>query len=194
VVDEVGAQPGERVVDLCAAPGGKATGLAAAGARVIAVDQRPSRVRLMMGNVSRLGATGVSGLIGDGRRPPLRPESAERVLLDAPCSGLGVLHRRADARWRIDADGVQRLAALQSELLAAAADLVDAGGRLVYSVCTVTRAETVEVAEGFSGSDRRFEPEPPTADRWRVWGSGGLVLPQDHDSDGMAVFRWRRTS
>ncbi len=194
VVDEVGAAAGDLVVDLCAAPGGKATGMGASGATVVAVDQRPGRVELMARNVASLGAGTVMCAVGDGRLPPLRPDSADAVLVDAPCSGLGVLRRRADARWRIDAEAPTRLALLQRELLSAAADLVAPGGLLVYSVCTVTTAETVTVADRFSDADERFTSEPPQSGRWRSWGSGGIVLPQDHDSDGMAVFRWRRTA
>ncbi|MEY2477570.1 MAG: rRNA (cytosine967-C5)-methyltransferase, partial [Actinomycetota bacterium] len=102
VVELVDAQPGDVVVDLCAGPGGKATGLASAGpALVAALDASPARAGLVAGNAARLGSTRVATLAGDGRHPPLRPQSADRVLVDAPCSGLGVLRRRPDARWRV---------------------------------------------------------------------------------------------
>lgn len=192
VVDEVGAHGGDLVIDVCAAPGGKATAMASAGATVIAVDRRQSRVALMAGNASKYGAGSMACAVGDATAPPFHGAPADKVLVDAPCSGLGVLRRRADARWRLDADAPARLSLIQQRILASSADLVAPGGRLVYSACTVTEEETTGVASAFTAVDSRFEAEPLTGDVWREWGSGGLVLPQDHDSDAMAVFRWRR--
>lgn len=187
-----GLVPGGRVLDLCAAPGGKATALAAAGASVVAADLRPARLGLVAQNADRLGHA-VALVAADGRTPPFRPGSFDRVLVDAPCSGLGVLRRRADARWRGGEADLADLALLQADLLAGAAALVRPGGQLVYSVCTVTEAETAGVDRRFRGAEPRAEPEPvgrpwrPTGDH----GSGGLLLPQDLDSEGMAVFRYR---
>jgi 16S rRNA (cytosine967-C5)-methyltransferase len=184
--------PGVRVLDVCAAPGGKATLMAAGAEAVIAADRRLSRSRLVARNVQRLGAADVHVVVADGTAPPWRPGTFDRVLLDAPCSGLGVLRRRADARWRIDAEGIERLAALQRRLLTESQALVRVGGRLVYSVCTVTKAETIDQLDTI-GPD--FEPVPiDPGDRWRTIGThGAMVLPQDHDTDGMTVFAWERT-
>jgi len=187
-----GLVPGGRVLDLCAAPGGKATALAAAGASVVAADLRPARLGLVAQNADRLGHA-VALVAADGRTPPFRPGSFDRVLVDAPCSGLGVLRRRADARWRGDEADLADLALLQADLLAGAAALVRPGGQLVYSVCTVTEAETAGVDRRFRGAEPRAEPEP-VGRPWRPHGdhgSGGLLLPQDLDSEGMAVFRYR---
>ena len=187
-----GLVPGGRVLDLCAAPGGKATALAAAGASVVAADLRPARLGLVAQNADRLGHA-VALVAADGRTPPFRPGSFDRVLVDAPCSGLGVLRRRADARWRGDEADVADLALLQVDLLAGAAGLVRPGGQLIYSVCTVTEAETAGVDRRFRGAEPRAEPEP-VGGPWRPHGdhgSGGLLLPQDLDSEGMAVFRYR---
>ena len=187
-----GLVPGGRVLDLCAAPGGKATALAAAGASVVAADLRPARLGLVAQNADRLGHA-VALVAADGRIPPFRPGSFDRVLVDAPCSGLGVLRRRADARWRGDEADVADLALLQADLLAGAAALVRPGGQLIYSVCTVTEAETAGVDRRFRGAEPRAEPEP-VGGPWRPHGdhgSGGLLLPQDLDSEGMAVFRYR---
>lgn len=159
VVEMVAAQPGELVVDLCAAPGGKATGIARSGARVIAADVQPHRVGLIADNVRRLdvgeSAGGESGggestgrvhpVVADGTRVPLRHGVADRVLVDAPCSGLGSLRRRADARWRIDKGAPERLAPLQIDLVLAGFDLLKPGGTLTYSVCTLTDAEGADV-------------------------------------------------
>ena len=136
----------------------------------------------------------VATVVADGTAAPFRNEVFDRVLVDAPCSGLGVLRRRADARWRIDADAIERLTRLQARLLAAGAEAVKPGGRLIYSVCTVTKAETTAIASGLTTG---FTPINITeqADLWRPWGdAGGCLLPQDQDSDGMAVFAWQRHS
>ncbi|MFN3215645.1 MAG: transcription antitermination factor NusB [Acidimicrobiales bacterium] len=191
VAELVGASAGELVLDLCAAPGGKATAMAAAGATVVAGDRRVGRVGLITQNAQRLGATSLVALAADGLAPPFADATFDRVLVDAPCSGLGVLRRRADARWRVTGDDIDQLAALQRALLDRAVALVRPGGTLVYSVCTVTDAETVGVAGSFAHDHADLEALP-VPDPWRPHGSGGLVLPQDHGTDGMAVFVWRR--
>jgi hypothetical protein len=116
---------------------------------------------------------------------------AAAVLVDAPCSGLGALGRRPDARWRVTAADIDRLTVLQRDLLASASTLLRPGGLLVYAVCTLTAAETIAV-DGWLGATRpELEPVRPVGDMWRRWGRGGLVLPQDAGTDGMAVFRYR---
>jgi 16S rRNA (cytosine967-C5)-methyltransferase len=188
VAAAVEAQPGEVVLDLCAAPGGKATALAATGATVVAADVRPARTRQVVENTARTGVQ-VAALTADARRPPFPERVADAVLLDAPCSGLGVLRRRADARWRVTPATVGDLAALQAEILTAAAALVRPGGRLIYSVCTLTSAESVDhpVPEGFEP-----DPMPPSVGTWRPYRHGWRVLPHDADTDGMALIRYRR--
>jgi len=191
VVEAVGAQAGERFLDLCAAPGGKATALAAS-ARVVAADVRPSRVRLVAANAATLGLepAQLQAVVADGTAPPFAHGSFDRVLVDAPCSGLGSLRRRADARWRVDADAPERLARLQGELLNAAAPLVRPGGTLVYSVCTLTAAETTGVASHFTSDHPDWDVSAVPGDPWIAWGSGALLLPQAVGTDGMALFRW----
>jgi 16S rRNA (cytosine967-C5)-methyltransferase len=187
VAELVEAAPGERVVDLCAAPGGKATALAAAGAFVVAADVQRHRIGLVAANAARVGAAeGLAAVAADAAAPPLRPASADRVLLDAPCSGLGALRRRPDARWRVTAADVVELAALQRRLLAAARTVVRPGGVLVYSVCTLTAAESIELDDGM------WEPLARPGAPWRAYGRGARVLPHDADTDGMTVLRWRR--
>jgi 16S rRNA (cytosine967-C5)-methyltransferase len=197
VVDAVEAQAGERVLDLCAAPGGKATGLASAGGWVVAADVRSARVRLIQTNAERLGLgpERLVAVVADGTRSPFAPGSFDRVLVDAPCSGLGSLRRRPDARWRIDAEAPERLARLQQSLLAEAATLVAPGGRLVYSVCTLTAVETTGVADAFGTAHPSWtvqRPAPATAAPWESWGTGAVVLPQTAGTDGMALFAWQR--
>jgi len=192
VVDEVDAQAGQVVLDVCAAPGGKATGLAASGATVIAGDRKKSRAGLVTSNAERLGSETLTALVADACHPPFAPASFDRVLVDAPCSGLGVLRRRADARWRIEPEAPGRLAELQVEMLNAVAPLVKPGGILVYSVCTVTDEETRAV---FDQAPDGFTPIPlVNPERWRPWGDGGVLLPHDHNTDGMAVIRLERVA
>ena len=143
VTDAIDVQAGDLVADLCAAPGGKATDLAARGATVIACDSNRGRVGLLDANRRTLGVESMHAVVADGRHPPLRPGRFDAVLVDAPCSGLGTLRRRPDARWRIAPSAVPRLVELQRALLDAAAALLRPGGQLVYSVCTLTAAETL---------------------------------------------------
>lgn len=193
VAAAVGAEPGERVLDLCAAPGGKATALAGAGARVVAVDVRPPRVALVRDNAERVGVgERVAVVAADGTRPPWPAASFDRVLVDAPCTGLGTLRRRADLRWRVEPAAVERLAALQRRLVAAAADLVRPGGTLVYSVCTLTAAESTGVDSWLAGARPDLEPTARPGGDWEPWGRGAILLPQAAGTDGMCLFRYVR--
>jgi 16S rRNA (cytosine967-C5)-methyltransferase len=193
VAAAVGAQPGEHVLDLCAAPGGKATAMAARplheGAHVTAAELSPARAGLVVGNVQRLEAD-VSTVVADGTAPPFAEGSFDRVLLDAPCSGLGALRRRPDARWRMTPESIDELTVLQRRLLDSAAPLVRPGGTLVYSVCTLTAAESIDHSTP-AGFD--IDSTPPEG-IWRPYGQGWRVLPHDADTDGMVLIRYRRSS
>jgi 16S rRNA (cytosine967-C5)-methyltransferase len=196
IVAVLDPQPGERVLDLASAPGGKAT---AAAERmhndgvIVAADLHPGRARTVQRTAARLGAEpAVHAIVADGQQPAVRPASFDRVLLDAPCSGLGVLRRRPDARWRLQADDVRDLAALQRRLLAAAADAVKPGGRLVYAVCTITPDETVGIDAWAADHLPEFTAEPPPEAPWRAAGRGALLLPGDAQTDGMFVLSLRR--
>ena len=116
------------------------------------------------------------------------------MLVDAPCSGLGTLRRRADLRWRVDPSSVERLAALQRRMLAAAADLVRPGGMLVYSVCTLTVVESTAVDDRLAVERPDLVPVDPPGDPWEPWGRGAILLPQAAGTDGMCLFRYRRTT
>ncbi len=190
VAAAVDAQVGERVADLCAAPGGKATLLASTGAHVVAGDLRPGRVGLIRAN-ARPG-TALSILAADATHPPFAPCSFDRVLVDAPCSGLGTLRRRPDARWNLDAGAPERLAVVQRAMVDAAADLMRPGGLLVYSVCTLTDVETRGVDEHLDASRPDLAAVPPPGDPWRPFGRGARLLPQTAGTDGMYILRLRR--
>jgi 16S rRNA (cytosine967-C5)-methyltransferase len=143
VAPAVGAGPGDLVADLTAGPGGKAGHLAALGARVLAVEPRRGRARLVAQAAARIGvADRLLTVVADGRRPPLPPGQADAALVDAPCTNLGSLRRRPEARWRHVPDDIPGLVELQLALVEAAADAVRPGGTVLYSACTWTRAET----------------------------------------------------
>ena len=190
VADAVGAQPGERVADVCAAPGGKATLLAATGAFVVAGDIRKTRVGLISANARPDHPIAV--LAADAGRPPFRPASLDRLLVDAPCSGLGALRRRPDARWRIDAGSPERLGAVQRRLVDAAVPLLRRGGTLVYAVCTLTGAETSGVDDHLATQHPELAPLDALPAPWQPLGRGALLLPQAAGTDGMYLLRLRR--
>lgn len=165
-------QPGERVLDLCAAPGGKTTDIAArmgATGAVVAVERHEQRARALARTCARMGATNVEVVCADARAYQAPAGGFDRVLLDAPCSGLGTLRSHPDIRWRATPEGIERLAALQDELLAAARAALAPGGRLVYSVCTLSPAEERLRAEDV----RRTFPHRDGTDGFYIAADGG---------------------
>jgi 16S rRNA (cytosine967-C5)-methyltransferase len=149
VAREVDPQPGERVLDLCAAPGGKTTHLAALMGNVgevVAVELRPARARQLEDLAQRMGATCVRVVVGDAATPPV-DGPFDRILLDPPCSGLGTLQAHPDLRWRASPEAIGELAAQQERMLEAGQGLLAPGGRLVYSVCTLSPREEVVTSE-----------------------------------------------
>lgn len=193
VGDALGARAGDLVLDVCAAPGGKATSIARSGAFVVASDIRAHRAGLIAQNLASLGSASLDGesnanlavVVADGRRPPWREASFDRILVDAPCSGLGVLRRRPDSRWRLQPDDIDRLAALQRELLVSAIPLLRPGGTLLFSVCTLTNAETIEIDTWLSDTYPEMKPLPSLDRPWQPHGRGSLLLPQSEGTDGM---------
>jgi 16S rRNA (cytosine967-C5)-methyltransferase len=181
----VGVQPGERVLDLCAAPGGKTTQLARVAAEVVAVELHPGRARELDENVRRLGFSNVRVVNADARELPAALKELDRVLVDAPCSGLGVLAARPDLRWR-----AKPLPELQAELLRVAAERVKPGGAIVYSVCTIARAENEDVVDA-SGllADRLNAEWPQFAHPRRP--EFLLTLPHRHRTSGFFIARLR---
>lgn len=148
-VNELGARPGESILDLCAAPGGKTTALAQQmenQGRITAYDPDPFRRRLIRENCERLGVMNVR--VPEGR--PARPgEAFDRILIDAPCSNTGVMRRRAELRWRITAAEIDRLRGLQLGLLRQSSASLKPGGTLVYSTCSLEPEENEEVVREF---------------------------------------------
>jgi 16S rRNA (cytosine967-C5)-methyltransferase len=195
-------QPGWTVIDLAAAPGGKATHLAELMANqglVIAVDIHPHKVDLIEQNARRLGCEIVQGLCMDAREVGRRmPERADAILCDVPCSGLGTLARRADARWRKTPADIESLVPIQRAILESAARALKPGGVLVYSTCTIHPAENQELVESFVREHPAFRFDdiwahlPPTISREGQAEGYVQLLPHIHGTDGFFMCRMIR--
>ncbi|HEY8394051.1 MAG TPA: 16S rRNA (cytosine(967)-C(5))-methyltransferase RsmB [Thermaerobacter sp.] len=197
-------QPGETVIDVAAAPGGKSTHIAERmgdRGRVVACDIDAGRLEKVEENARRLGLRSVELLVLDGRRLPDRfAGAADRVLADVPCTGLGVIARRPDLRWRKSPDDIAALAVLQRELLAAAAACLKPGGVLVYSTCTTEPEENQDVVTAFlreAGGEFTTEdlrPWLPPALRDEPGADEGWIQlwPHRHGVDGFFIARIRR--
>ena len=159
------ARPGERVLDACASPGGKATQMAAqvANGTVIASDVRGRRVDLLVHTVRITGARNVRVVRADARGGLPFLDGFDRVLLDAPCSGLGTLRRDPDIRWRRTAEDLPGLADTQLAMLVQAADVLRPGGRLVYATCSSEPEENEQVIARFLRARPDFTPAPSDA-------------------------------
>ena len=181
-------KPGGVVLDLCAAPGGKATHIAGrdGGGLVVASDLHDHRAGLVATAASDTGTT-LSVLVADATNPPYRNGVADAVLIDAPCSGLGSLRRRPDARWRISSDDIDNLSELQFQLVRSASQLVRPGGQIVFSVCTLTAAESTAVDDRIARELPALVPQP-LPEPWEPHGRGGRLLPDTFEGDGMAAF------
>jgi 16S rRNA (cytosine967-C5)-methyltransferase len=189
-------EPEGLVLDLCAAPGGKATYIAGpaggGGATVIGSDLHEHRAGLVR-TAAIDTATRVHPVVADATSSPFRRHVADAVLIDAPCSGLGSLRRRTDARWRIKATDVDVLAELQFSLVKEAAGLVRPGGHVVFSVCTLTTSESTDVDARIALELPELQPMPlPSV--WEPFGRGGRLLPDVFAGDGMAAFSYRLSS
>jgi 16S rRNA (cytosine967-C5)-methyltransferase len=190
-------RPGERVLDLCAAPGGKTTHLAALmenrGA-LIAVERHPGRADALRRTVDRMGAA-ADVRTGDAT-DFATAEPFDRVLVDPPCSDLGTLASRPDARWRKPADLPEQLARVQLAILRAGARATRPGGSLVYATCTISPAENAAVVEGLLAEEPGFELAATASDA-PLWDDPHVpgfsqTLPHRDGTEGFFLARLRR--
>jgi 16S rRNA (cytosine967-C5)-methyltransferase len=168
--------------------------MAERASHVAAADLSQRRLARVAENAARVGwGERIGAVVADARHPPFR--AADAVLLDAPCTGTGTFRRHPDGRWRVTPDDLAALAALQAELLAAAAPLVKPGGVLVYSTCSLEREENEERVEAFLAEHPGFavEPAPGAVSDALLDAAGYLcVLPQRQGVDGAFAARLRR--
>jgi 16S rRNA (cytosine967-C5)-methyltransferase len=181
------ARRGERVLDLCAAPGGKTTMIAdRSGDRafVVAADRSATRMETVVATTTLHGLAGIRPVILDATEQlPFWRETFDKVLVDAPCSGTGTLRRNPEIRWRLTSGDIPLLAEQQNRILSNALEIVKPGGRVVYSTCSVEREENEGVIEEVMTSDPRFRALTAR----RTW-------PQTHGCDGFFIAVFERSA
>jgi 16S rRNA (cytosine967-C5)-methyltransferase len=185
-------RPGESILDMAAAPGGKTTHAAErAGdsAVILGLDIHPGRLRLLVRSVKRLGLQSVTAVAADAGTAVRKP--FDKVLLDAPCSGMGVLKRRPELKWRRSPEDVSRLVEVQRRLLEAADRALKPGGVLVYSTCTVTEEENRGVVDAFLATHASYRIDAPGRFLPEALTSGGCAetWPDVHGTDGAFAVR-----
>ena len=192
-------QPGETIIDACAAPGGKSTHIAELmqdQGIVWACDRYAARLRKVKANARRLGLRTIRTHEADSRDIPNFHQQADRVLLDAPCSGLGTLNRHADARWRQTPERVAELVILQQELLNEAANWVKAGGILVYATCSLHPDENEQQIQHFLAHHPTWQISPPATDspaaRFTTPEDWVKVWPHRNQMDGFFMARLQK--
>jgi 16S rRNA (cytosine967-C5)-methyltransferase len=183
----VAPRAGETVLDLCAAPGAKTTQLAALmgdQGKLVAVEHHPGRAQALARTLDRMHVTCARAEVADATEMP--GERYDRVLVDPPCSGLGTLQSRPDLRWHASPERIAELAPLQARILRAGAHATRPGGTLVYSVCTISRAESEDVVEDFLREQTDFEPTGEGENRYR------RLTPARDGTDGFFIATLRR--
>ncbi|MCM3767973.1 16S rRNA (cytosine(967)-C(5))-methyltransferase RsmB [Neobacillus niacini] len=194
----LGAEENEFVLDACAAPGGKSTHIAEKmqnTGEVISVDLHQHKVRLINENARRLGLSNVKTNVSDSRLLPekFKHETFHRILLDAPCSGLGVMRRKPDMKYTKTEKDLDRLSSIQQDLLTSVASLLRKGGTLVYSTCTVDKEENEQTVKTFLETNPEFEGDlsfktrMPEAVQPLITGFDLQIFPQDFGSDGFYI-------
>ena len=193
----VGAMPGDMVADVCAAPGTKTTHLAqlmANRGRILAFDREPSRLQRVNEGAARLGVSIIETGSGSVEsHAPRYASSCDAVLVDAPCSNLGVLRRHPDVKWRRQPDELAKSATEQRRILQAAATMVRPGGRLVYATCSLEPEENEEVVRDLLTIRDDLTIDPPPSFPIPLDMTGALRLfPHRHGTDGFTAIRLRR--
>ncbi len=199
VIHFLDPQPSEVIIDACAAPGGKTTHIAELmgdTGQIIACDYLEKRLKKVTENALRLNLKSIATHVGDSRKMPQYTQKADKVLVDAPCSGFGTLHKRPDIRWKQTPEKILQLAQLQKELLQSTATWVKSGGRLVYSTCTLNPTENEEVIQSFLDSHPHWQietPSPNSPPAFFVNREGMIkVLPHQHQMDGFFMVKLKK--
>ena len=188
-------QPGETIVDACAAPGGKTTHIAELmgdEGKVWACARSASRLKKVVQNAHRLRLSSINALAEDSRHLNRFTNQCDRVLLDAPCSGLGTLHKRPDIRWRQTPEKIAQLTILQRELLHHAATWVKPNGVLIYATCTLNVLENEKVIQSFLENHPNWEIQPPSGTIWNRFDTTAgwiKIYPHRFDMDGFFMVR-----
>jgi 16S rRNA (cytosine967-C5)-methyltransferase len=194
----LGAEENEFILDACAAPGGKSTHIAEKmhnTGEVISIDLHEHKVKLINDNARRLGLENINTIAMDSRLAGehFKEETFDRVLLDAPCSGLGVMRRKPDMKYTKTEQDIMQLSSIQKNLLKSVSSLVKKGGILVYSTCTVDKEENENTVAAFLKENPQFEEDSmfkermPTAIRPLISGHDLQIFPQDFGSDGFYI-------
>jgi len=198
-----GAKPGERVIDACAGNGGKSlflSGLMKAQGTVIAMDIHAGKLANLKRRAERGGASNIRIMMPDGAKLRELTASADCVLIDAPCSGMGVFRRNPDAKWRLKEKDIRELAAKQGEIIREYSVLVKPGGRLVYATCTISREENEDIVRAFLEENEGFyvvpaaEMSPGLFGEFTTGDGFFRALPHVHGTDGFFGAVMRRAS
>lgn len=197
VAEALGAQPGDRVLDLCAAPGSKTTQIADAArdaAMIVAGDIHRHRLRSVMQMAQLQSLNSINCVVLDGTQQlPFKKRAFDRVLVDAPCSGTGTLRRNPEIRWRISPEAIEDLSRRQYQLILQASEFVKPGGRLIYSTCSIESDENESVARAFLEKRNGFTPAALPGDTSLITGRGeARTWPHRQDVDGFYISAYTR--
>ncbi|WP_293203231.1 16S rRNA (cytosine(967)-C(5))-methyltransferase RsmB [Paenibacillus sp.] len=203
VAEAVAPEEGQNVLDCCAAPGGKTAHMAEKmqdRGHIVANDVHAHKRELILNQAERLGLSCIDAVTGDALdlNKRYKESSFDRILLDAPCSGLGVIRRKPDVKWTKSVEDIVEISSLQRELLDRVAPLLKPGGILVYSTCTIESKENEDMVADFLGRHPEYQAietsawSQPEVANWKTVNGGIQILPQHADSDGFYIARLTR--
>ncbi|WP_068774563.1 16S rRNA (cytosine(967)-C(5))-methyltransferase RsmB [Paenibacillus sp. FJAT-26967] len=204
VAEALEPKPGMKVLDCCAAPGGKTAHIAEKmgdTGEVWACDLHPHKQKLIDEQAERLGLESVRTFVKDARElsEEFAPESFDRILLDAPCSGFGVIRRKPDLKWSKQESDIKEIRSVQKSILEAVHGLLKPGGILIYSTCTIEREENEAAVEQFLKAHTEFKLDPIPAENWPDSGMSGQassgmirITPDQYGTDGFFIARLRK--
>ncbi|MBY6036145.1 16S rRNA (cytosine(967)-C(5))-methyltransferase RsmB [Fictibacillus nanhaiensis] len=205
VAKAVAPVPGEKILDACAAPGGKSTHMAEmmkSKGKVVSLDLHEHKIDLIKNQAARLGLENIHASVLDARKvnDEFESQSFDKVLVDAPCSGFGVIRKKPDLKWSKSEEDVSRLSVIQKDILQSASQMVTAGGVLVYSTCTVDNEENKQVADWFLENQTDFEWDSQFSEKMPINVRGFIIegrsdlqiMPHYFNSDGFYIAAFRK--